>query len=64
MAIKHYDEDHISAIERTWLTPNWIPAKEFAGKAAEDVKYLMKVIRELTYTIAELQNHVTFRNPD
>lgn len=60
--MRHYDDDKISAIERSWLAPNWIPAKEFAGKAAEDVQYLIRVIHELSFKIAELQNHVIFRN--
>lgn len=64
MGIREYDEQRISAIERTWLTPNWIPAKEFAAKAAEDVQYLMKVIRALTYTVAQLQNNVRFKDKD
>lgn len=57
----HYNEEKIAAIERTWLTPRWIPTAEFAGKAAEDVHYLIRVIHELTRTVAELKNHVIFR---
>lgn len=55
-----YNQDRIAAIERTWLTPNWIPAKEFVAKAGEDVTYLISVITELKFKIAELQNHVRF----
>lgn len=57
-----YDLDRITAIERTWLTPHWIPQKEFYGKANEDVNYLIAVIHEQRLQIAELQNHVRFRN--
>ncbi len=56
-----YDHDRIEAIRRTWLTPNWIPGKEFQGKAAEDVNYLIDVVNELTFKIAEVQNHVRFK---
>lgn len=55
-----YDQDRIAAIERTWLTPNWVPAKEFVAKAGDDVAYLLTVITELKFKIAELQNHVLF----
>lgn len=55
-----YDEERIAAIERTWLTPNWIPQKEFYFKASEDTNYLIAVIHELRLQIAELKNHVRF----
>jgi hypothetical protein len=56
-----YDQDRIDAIRRTWLTPNWIPGKEFHAKAAEDVNYLIDVVNELTFKVAEVQNHVRFK---
>lgn len=55
-----YDQDRIAAIERTWLTPSWVPAKEFVAKAGDDVQYLISVITELKFRIAELENHVRF----
>ena len=55
-----YDQDRIAAIERTWLTPNWIPQKEFYFKASEDVTYLIAVIHELRLEVAELKQHVRF----
>lgn len=55
-----YNEDRIAAIERTWLAPSWVPAKEFYNKVNEDVSYLVAVIHELRLEIAELQNKVRF----
>ena len=55
-----YDEERIAAIQRTFLTPNWIPAKEFVGKAGEDIHYLISVIHDLRLTVAELENKVRF----
>jgi hypothetical protein len=56
-----YDIERIDAIRRTWLTPNWIPGKEFHQVAARDVNYLIDVVHELTVKIAEIQNKVTFK---
>lgn len=56
-----YDIDRIHAIQRTWLTPHWIPGKEFHAKAQEDVNYLIDVVHELTVKVAEVQNHVRFK---
>lgn len=55
-----FDEQRIAAIERTFLTPHWIPQKEFYGKASEDINYLIAVIHELRFQVAELQNKVRF----
>lgn len=55
-----YSEEKIAAIERTWITPHWIPSKEFHSKASEDVTYLISVIHELRLKIAALENHVRF----
>lgn len=56
-----YDNERIEAIRRTWLTPSWIPGKEFHGVAVRDVNYLIDVVHELSVTIAELNNHVRFK---
>lgn len=55
-----YDIERIEAIQRTYLAPSWIPAKEFHATAARDVNYLISVIHELSIKIAELNNHVRF----
>lgn len=57
-----YNDQKIDAIRRTWLTPNWIPGKEFYTKASEDVNYLIDVVQELKFKIAELENHVQFHS--
>lgn len=56
-----YDIDRIHAIQRTWLTPSWIPGKEFHAVAQRDVNYLIDVVHELTVKIAEIQNKVVFK---
>ncbi len=56
-----YDIEKIEAIQRTWLTPNWIPGKEFTQKAVDDVNYLISVVHELSVKVAELNAHVRFR---
>lgn len=56
-----YDEQRIAAIERTWLTPNWIPQKDFTFKASEDVHYLLSVITELKFMVAQTENRMGFR---
>lgn len=55
-----YDAEKIDAIQRTWLTPHWIPNKDLSHKAMNDVNYLISVIHELSVNIAELKNHVRF----
>lgn len=58
--MSRYDREKIEAIERTYLTPHWIPAKDLVAKTGEDVNYLISVIREQRLIIAELENKVRF----
>ena len=58
--MSRYDRDKIEAIERTYLTPHWIPPKDLVAKVGEDVQYLVQVIREQRLVIAELENKVRF----